>query len=122
MIESHILAILKQGSGDSELGAVTSRAVGFIESAELETERGPAPLNQSSSAVADLHAFRKRSGYYRPGTVDGLDETIKSLAARDVPVRLGVVEARQGAVAVWVDDENSVLGVMILTTQNPPPE
>ena len=119
-MQTDILKMLRESSQNPELGPVISRAIAFIESAEVENIRGPNPLDQLSASVADLHAFRRRSGYYRAGAVDGLDETIGSLAVRNVPVGLAVVETRQGAVAVWLDDKDTVLGVMILTAPASP--
>jgi hypothetical protein len=120
MSEKNMIEILQNNIADSRFGPTIDAAIQFVQSAELERRDGPNLLLQSSKTVADLHAFRKRSGYYNEATVLGLDETIGALAARDVAVRLGVMGTSKGYVAIWVDEQDALLGVMVFQS-NPKP-
>jgi len=113
-----MLQILKQHTEDLRFGSIIAAALKILEFATIERESGPAMLGQSSRSVAELHAFRKRSGYYIEGKAVGLDETIEALASCDVPVRLGVLEIRQGAIAMWLDERDFPLGVIVFTANS----
>lgn len=113
---------LNDNIGDQRFGRVIEVAIELLSSAKLERQSGPNLLLQSSRAVADLHAFRQRSGYYKKGAAVGLDETIEALAAHDVSVRLGVLETSKGDVAMWFDEQDALLGVMVFTLNSKPAE
>jgi hypothetical protein len=122
MSEKSMIELLYDSIGDRRFGSAIQVAIGLLSSAKLERQSGPNLLLQSSRAVADLHAFRQRSGYYKEGAAVGLDETIEALAAHDVPVRLGVMETSKGYVAMWLDEQDALLGVMVFTSNSKPAE
>ena len=105
--------MLRQTSNTPRLGEVIAEAIDFLSSSEVVREEGPTGLGQPSRSIADLHAFRKRSGYYRANAVKGLDETIQSLAESDALVQSRVVETDEGYIAVWFDDQEVIMGVLI---------
>ena len=108
-----MLQILRRYSENTRFASVIGVALDILSSANIERETAPNMLLQSSKAVAELHAFRKRSGYYKEGAVAGLDESIASLAERAVPVRAGLIETDQGYIGVWLDEQDCLLGVMV---------
>jgi hypothetical protein len=110
---SQTIQILEKHIGDPRLGGAIGEAIDFLSSSHIEKEEGPTGSGQSSKSVADLHAFRKRSGYYKANAVRGLDETIESLRSCDTLVRSRVIESSNGYVAIWLDDHELPLGVLI---------
>jgi hypothetical protein len=69
--------------------------------------------SHEKTSHVDLHAFRKRSGYYADALIEGLDEAIDALRSTDTLVWLGVIETSRGWVAIWRDEHGTPLGVMI---------
>jgi hypothetical protein len=98
---------------EPRLSGVIASAINFLRAATITAERGPSGNGQPAKQVSDLHAFRKRSGYYKDGAVVGLDETIESLALAEKNVRLGVIETDRGAVAIWFNEHEVIVGLMI---------
>jgi hypothetical protein len=113
MMEGRMIQILRDHADDTRFAPIIAIALNLIHSARVERDGEPTMLLQSSRSVAELHAFRKQSGYYKDGAVIGLDETIAALTESDVPVRAGLVETDKGYVATWLDERDSPLGVMI---------
>jgi len=108
-----MIQILKDHADDTRFAPIIAIALNFMHSTRVDRDAEPTMLLQSSNSVAELHAFRKRSGYYKDGAVIGLDETIAALTENDVPVRAGLVETDKGYVATWLDEQDVPLGVMI---------
>jgi hypothetical protein len=113
MTIGNLYQTLISGDHDPRVVTVVAAAVDFLKAATITAERLPRGAGQNAGQCSVLHAFRKRSGYYREGAVIGLDETIESLAAENGNVRLGVFETDHGAVALWLNDQDIVVGVMI---------
>lgn len=107
------LQSLENHANDPLLGSVIREALDFISASRLEREDGPSGSGQSSKSVADLHAFRKRSGYYRPGAITGLDETISSLGHADSLVWSRVIETNKGYIAMWFDGQEKPRGILL---------
>lgn len=110
---SETTQLLKKHSDDPRLKQVIGEAIDFLSSSHIEKEEGPTGPGQSSKSIADLHAFRKHSGYYKVDAVSGLDETIESLRNCDALIRSRVIETSNGYVAIWFDDREMPLGVLI---------
>jgi hypothetical protein len=91
-MESQILGLLKAHSNDDDLGRAASAALELLHTAKLIHESGPRGQGQSSRYLADMHAFRKRSGYYKEGAVIGLEETIFLMGRKDIRVHLRALE------------------------------
>jgi len=115
-----MIQTLRDHADDARFGPVIAVALGLLETAKVDRDPEPTPHLQSSRQISDLHAFRKRSGYYKERFIVGLDETIAALAEKDVPIRAGVVETDQGYIAVWLDERDSPLGVMVISPKSPP--
>jgi len=105
--------LLQKHTDNLALRSVIAEAIGFLSSSRIEREEGPTGSGESSASIADLHAFRKQSGYYKAGAVSGLEETIESLRSRNVDVRSRIVETSDGYVALWFDEQEMPLGVLI---------
>ena len=118
MMESRIIQILTDHADDTRFAPIIAIALNLIHSARVDRDAEPTMLLQSSKSVAELHAFRKRSGYYKDSAVIRLDDTIAALTENDVPVRAGLVETDKGYVATWLDEQDSLLGVMIFSTNS----
>jgi hypothetical protein len=113
MMKTDLYQTLMSGAADPRLSRIVADAIEFLKRAVITGEHGPSGNGQPANQVSDLHAFRKRSGYYKDGAVVGLDETIESLALAGKNVRLGVIETNQGAVALWLDEHSLIVGLMI---------
>lgn len=111
-----MIELLKKRLDDPRLDAIAKEAISFIKSAHQTGGHFPTGPEQSSKALAELQRFRTASGYYKKDHIFGLEESISCLSAHDVPVRLGVVEPDRGHVAVWVDQQQNPLGIMIFRT------
>lgn len=111
-----MIEILAAHLSDPRFGLVARAAKRFVESTQLIREhKSPSPP-QHSKTVADLHAFRKRSGYYNEKAIIGLDETIDGLNSSEVLVHLHVAETTQGYVSLWLSEQNELLGLMVFKT------
>src|SRR5690348_13049617 len=114
MMKNDLRQILAASTEEPSLRAIIAQAINFLDTAEIAGELGPNGTGQSAKQVSDLHAYRRKSGYYKEGAVLGLDETIASLAGAGSPnVHLGIIETRRGGVAIWLDDHGSIVGVLI---------
>jgi hypothetical protein len=111
---SELLQTLGKHTDDPVLGETISRAIDFVLSSTVERERASNGPGESSRSIADIHAFRKRSGYYAKASIQGLDETIDGLRSKDVPVWFNAIETDRGTVAIWVDGQGLPLGILIL--------
>jgi hypothetical protein len=98
---------------DVRFGRLVGEAIDFVSSSTIEREHTPTGPGQRSKSVADLHAFRQRSGYYAKASIRGLDETIDSLRSTDAFVALAIIETNRGSVALWRDKSGALLGIMI---------
>jgi hypothetical protein len=114
-----LIQVLRNHTDDPRFGQIIGEAIDFVLSSTIERQHPPTEPGQSSKSVADIHAFRKRSGYYVNATVIGLDATIDALSSVDTLVRLGVIETNQGSVAVWLNEHDAPMGVMILMSKSP---
>lgn len=112
-MKADLYQTLMSDAAEPRLSGVIANARGFLKAASIVGELGPSGSGQPAKEVSDLHAFRKRCGYYKDGAVIGLDETIESLALFEGDVNLGVIETDRGAVALWLDKRGSIVGVMI---------
>ena len=108
--------ILIVNSAHPRLSGVIADAVDFLKTANI-TRQSDLKDTGTAKDVGDLHAFRKRSGYYKEGAVLGLDETIESLASVKGNVRLGVIEADRGIVVIWIDEQDSIVGIFRMHTR-----
>ena len=66
---------------------------------------------QSPEELAKIHEFRLTMKYYRGGWV-GIEDTIKSLRARNVGVKSYIGIFEKCWVIVWVDQQERPVGVM----------
>ncbi|MDR3471404.1 MAG: hypothetical protein P4M09_06905 [Devosia sp.] len=114
---NELLQGLRSHADDVRFGRLISQAIDFVSSSTVEREHPPTGSGQSSKSVADLHAFRKRSGYYAKASIQGLDETIDALRSTDALVWLGIIETNRGSVAIWRDEDGAPLGIMIFKTK-----
>jgi hypothetical protein len=110
---NELLQALRTHADDPRFGQIVGQAIDFVSSSTVKREHPPTGPGQSSKSVADLHAFRKRSGYYVRASIQGLDETIAALRSIDALVWLGVIETSRGSVAIWRDKHGTPLGIMI---------
>jgi hypothetical protein len=110
---NRILQSLESHIGDPLLGSAIRGAIAMLSESQVEREEGPSGSGQSSKSVADLHAFRKRTGYYKAGAVAGLEETITSLGRSDSLVWARVIETSRSYLAMWFDDQDTPLGILV---------
>jgi len=110
---NELLGAIKSHTGDPRFGRIVSQAIDFVSSSTVEREHLSSGRGLSSKSVAEIHAFRKRSGYYAKASILGLDETIAALRNTDTLVRMGVIETNRGVVATWLDEHDTLLGVMV---------
>ena len=117
MIEFDLDKILVENTSNSLFGDVVRGIINFLNSATGRQAHGPSGNGQMSKELSELHAFRKRSGYYKEGVLLGLDETIESLGCCDMLVRTAVFEFDQGLVALWLDDQRMLRGLFLARKQ-----
>ncbi len=110
---SELLQALESHAADPRLGRVIRQAIDFVTSATIKREHRSTGHGQSSTAVADLHALRKRLGYYAEASTLGLDESIAVLRSADTRVWLAVIETDRGLVALWRSEDGTPLGVIV---------
>src|SRR5262245_27581525 len=79
MVSMNLMEILKDHVTDPLLGRVIGEGLKLIASSQIERMHCGSEPGQSAKYYADLHDFRKRIGYYEPGALIGLDETIDAL-------------------------------------------
>ena len=114
-MKSDLSQMLLAAVVDTRLSKIVAATVDFLNAVSVTGQNGPDGKGQTGKQVSDLHAFRKRSGYYKRGAVFGLDETIEALALVEENVRLGVIETDRGAVALWLDEHDEIVGVILTT-------
>ena len=62
----------------------------------------------------DEPIYKKAHKSYRSEAFFGVEESISSLAVKDVIVHLSVIETEQGAVSVWlIDDRSPPAGIVV---------
>ena len=120
--QDYLIGILKQYACDPIWRSAAEQALEIMEGVGVENQNSSTHL-QSSKAVGDMHANRKRGDFYKqPGPL-GLDETIVALCTEDVEVRLSYVETDRGTVAFWLSECPVVLrGLLVLKANPPKPE
>jgi hypothetical protein len=109
---------LENYAEDVRFRAIVRAAQHMLELADIDEESVPKGEGQTAQSIADLNAFRKKSGYYANATILGLDESIESLRSFDGHVRLGSIDTRLGMIASWVDDNYSLVALMIFYKKN----
>ena len=115
-VKSNLYQAFASEPYDHLLRAIIVEVLEFLKSVTIMEERGPRGSGQPAKQVSELHAFRRRSNYYKAGAIVGLDETIVSLERMEGNVRLGVIETDHGIVALWLNEQGSISGVMIMKT------
>lgn len=104
--------LLQRGVSDPRFESVSREAMSLLNASLIDRINGPSGPGQSSRSLADLHEFRKKSKYYK-AIVPGLDETISSLKEHDRTVHSRVIELDGSFIAVWLDSQDDLAGIMI---------
>ncbi|MBO9498476.1 MAG: hypothetical protein J7496_10630 [Novosphingobium sp.] len=116
------LQILQDNINHPVFKTTVAAAIEFVASRTIECDQGEETIHPSSKWFSDLYAFRKRIGYIKPGAAIGLDEMIQTLAANDVPVQMRTLELDRGAIAVWIDQQDELLGILVFPRDFPKDE
>jgi hypothetical protein len=112
-MSDHLLNILAANQNDEKLGTVAKEALEFVKGTTVKSWQSPG-TGQSSLSVANIYKIRMKHETYRPEAFLGLEDSISSLAAKDVTVHLSVIETEQGLVSVWlVDDQSPPVGIIV---------
>jgi hypothetical protein len=106
--------LLVSNSKNEKWRDVVAAALRMIAEANTDSELGPSGAGQSAKEVAELHAFRRSVGYYKPGSAVGLEHAIESLNGMPGRVHLGVIETDRGVISMWLDDQNALVGIIVV--------
>jgi hypothetical protein len=107
------IEILRSNLDSAMFGTTVDEALHLVLEPNAVSLHGPSGTWQGSQDIAELHDFRRRSGYYQRALLSGLDETIRSLREHETAVSGRVFETDRAFVVVYLDRSNALLGLII---------
>jgi hypothetical protein len=108
-----LIKLLEAHRNDEGLGPIINEAIEFARDASVKWWRSPG-TGQPSFSVAKTYRTRIGNKKYKKEAFSGMEESILSLAAKDVTVHLSVIETDKGVVSVWLENEHGPpVGIVI---------
>ena len=117
---NELVSVLKGHIDDPRFGEIVNEAIGIISSSTVKEYSLPKSPSQSAKSVAEIHAFRKRSGYYAKASIVGLETTIAAMSNSNDAVRIGSIVTDTAIVCFWLGEVNNLAGIVIFRLRPPP--